>query len=52
MRKRQKNALNADLLALLASIRDQIDDTFADYGLEPDDDDDGNGSGDDDDDDD
>ena len=37
MKKRQKNTLNADLIALLASIRDQIDDSFDEFGVEPDD---------------
>lgn len=39
MKKRPKNTLNADLIALLASIREQIDNTFDDYGVESDDDD-------------
>jgi hypothetical protein len=48
MKKRRKNnGLNADLIALLASIREQIDDTFDDYDVEPDDDDNGNGDDDD-----
>ena len=48
MKKRQKNSLNADLIALLASIREQIEDTFDDYGVESDDDDNGDDCDDDD----
>ena len=40
MKKRQKSTLNTELIALLALIREQIDDAFDNYGVESDDDDD------------
>ena len=48
MKKRQKS-ISAELIALLASIRDQIEDSFDDFGVEPDGDDDCDENGDDDD---
>ena len=40
MKKRRKSTtLNADLIALLASIREQIDDSFDEFGVESDDED-------------
>jgi hypothetical protein len=34
--KKRKNTPNAELVALLASIRDQIEDSFDELGVEPD----------------
>ena len=38
--KKRKNTSSADLVALLASIREQIDDSFDELGVEPDESDD------------
>jgi hypothetical protein len=40
MNARELKSINADLIALLTSIRDQINETLDDLGLGPDDDDD------------
>jgi hypothetical protein len=39
MNARELKSINADLIALLTSIREQIDQTLDDLGLGPDDDD-------------
>jgi hypothetical protein len=41
MNARELKSINADLIALLTSIRDQIDQTLDDLGLGPDNDDTG-----------